>query len=54
MSGGMDPHTFTTAYFDNMWDNMWVHFLNRGLKIVNYFTCMGTSPVGGTDSQKLI
>ena len=43
-------HTFTTTYFDNMWDNMWVHFF-LGKKLINifditqkyskgYFTCM--------------
>ena len=36
MHGGMDPHTFTTAYFDNMWDNMWVHFF-LGKKLINIF-----------------
>ena len=27
-------HTFTTAYFDNMWDNMWVQFF-LGKKLMN-------------------
>ena len=29
-------HTFTTTYFDNMWDNMWVQFF-LGKKINEYF-----------------
>ena len=29
-------HTFTTTYFDNMWDNMWVQFF-LGEKINEYF-----------------
>ena len=56
-------HTFTTTYFDNMWDNMWVQFFSWE-KINEYFLyhpeillgvfyddlhVCGTSPVGGTD-----
>ena len=29
-------HTFTTTYFDNMWDNMWVQFF-LGKKLKNIF-----------------
>ena len=29
-------HTFTTTYFDNMWDNMWVQFF-LGKKLMNIF-----------------
>ena len=29
-------HTFTTTYFDNMWDNTWVQFF-LGEKINEYF-----------------
>ena len=29
-------HTFTTTYFDNMWDNMWVQ-LFLGEKLMNIF-----------------
>ena len=29
-------HTFTTTYFDNMWDNMWVQFFSWE-KINEYF-----------------
>ena len=29
-------HTFTTAYFDNMWDNMQVQFF-LGKKLMNIF-----------------
>ena len=29
-------HTFTTTYFDNMWDNMWVQFF-LGEKLTNIF-----------------
>ena len=29
-------HTFTTTYFDNMWDNMWVQFF-LGKNLMNIF-----------------
>ena len=29
-------HTFTTTYFDNMWDNMWAQFF-LGKKLMNIF-----------------
>ena len=29
-------HTFTTTYFDNIWDNMWVQFF-LGKKLMNIF-----------------
>ena len=33
---GATHHTFTTTYFDNMWDNMWVQFF-LGKKLMNIF-----------------
>ena len=29
-------HKFTTTYFDNMWDNIWVQFF-LGKKLMNIF-----------------